>query len=208
MLPAPTTSSPDSSTVFTGVRRACRPAWKPASSSAGSNGSGPSADSSLRAGSASSDGDQTTAPKRRGSVSHRQPRSVSRRKWSYGPALGGRRRRTQRARHAQVDQQAARPARPQARRLPSRGRPGRRLASAGGESRAPAAATGTCRAASSRRRRCPTSARGSMPQRPAQRQAHLHVAHPRAQQSAGNAAARNFYLWQLGHGDFSGPRMD
>ena len=45
-------------------------------------------------------------------------------------------------------------------------------------------------------------------QRPAQRQAHPDVEHPRAQQSARNAAARNFYLWQLGHGDFSGPRMD
>jgi hypothetical protein len=40
--------------------------------------------------------------------------------------------------------------------------------------------------------------------RPAQRQAHSHVEDPRVQQSARNAAARNFYFRQLGHEDSRG----
>src|SRR5574337_1673948 len=89
MLPAPTTARPDSSTALIALRWRRKPAWNAAGVSAGSKGSGPRPPSSPAAGSASIASDQTTAPKRRGSVRRNVPRLVTKSKWSCAPGAPG-----------------------------------------------------------------------------------------------------------------------
>ena len=183
MLPAPTTTSPASSTALIGARRRCSAAWKACGVSAGSNGSAPSRGSSVAAGAACSEGDQTTAPKRRGSFRRSVPRSVTRSKWSCGPGAGACGQQRQRARHAQVQQQPA------------------VIAAVAGT--APPACSGSQRYLP-RRVTSPTvrptrASRGAA-ERPAQRLAQPGRQHAGTAQRGGNAAPGDLDLGQFGHG--------
>ena len=132
----------------------------------------PAAPAASAAGAASSAGDQTTAPKRRGSVRRSVPRSVTRSKWSCGPGAGGARR--------QAPASPTCPGAAAARRRAGRLRHAHRAA---------AAATGTCRAARPRPACEPTSASRRAAQRPAQRLAQAHRQHAGAAQGARQCSA-------------------
>ena len=179
MLPAPTTTSPASSTRLD--RPPCGAAARrgaPAASAPGRRARRPAAPAAWPPAPRRVPRDHTTAPKRRGSVRRSVPAVVTRSKWSCGPGA-----------------EAACRAAPASPTCPGAAA-GRR---AGRPARAAAAATGTCRAAAPRRRCAPTSDSRRAAQRPAQRLAAAHRQHARAAQPRGNAAPRDFDLGQFGH---------
>ena len=172
MLPAPTTISPPSSAVLTATRRRFSAAWRWAPSKRSSNGSRPRPASSFAAGAASAAADQTTAPKRRGSVSRSVPLRGDEVEVVVRARRAGARREGERARHAQVHQQAAAIERqPQVLAAPAH------LADASPDERLVAHA-----------------------ERPAQRLADANGGDARAADALGKAEPRDLDFGQFGHG--------
>ena len=176
MLPAPTTTSPASSTALIGARRRCSAAWNERVGERRVEGLGPQRRQQLaRPAPSCSDGDQTTAPKRRGSVSRSVPRLVTRSKWSCGP--GG----------PASGRSASEPDMPRCSSSP----PGAPPPSSGSHRYLPRRATGPTEAPASCSGATPSGQRSGLPSRAEQ--------HPRTAQRRVNAPARDLDFREFGH---------